>query len=599
MGILSLGHFALAAEKGKSDFAGRAKLEVTAATTTPLPALANISTRTRVETGDNVLIGGFIITGDVPKRVLIRAIGPSLQAFGISGTLQDPTLDFVQSGTTIASNDNWKDSPERAEIEASTIPPSDDFEAAIVQTLNPGPYTAVMRGKNDTSGVGVVEVYDLDTAANSKLANISTRGIVQSGDNVMIAGMILDGETGSSRRVIIRAIGPSLPVNDKLADPTLQLIDGNGTVLSANDNWRTDQPATIQATGVAPTHDSEAALVHTVPPGPYTAIVRGAGGSTGVAVVEVYALENAPPLEPAPGQWGMRAELLEPLSELALAEANGRLYLMGGYPENRVTARTVQVYDIATNSWTLGPQLPLPNNHGMAASVNGKIYLIGGQTLADDPPGTNSYVNTVYELDPAVGVWVTKAPMPTARSSGVAVVHNGKIYVAGGRLPRGADFAVYDPAANTWEVLPNLPTQRNHFTGAAINGRIHYVGGRQGNGLSPLMTTAHEVFDPQTKTWTTAAPMLLARSGMNGVMARGLFHVWGGEGPGGMFPDHDYYNAQTNTWTSLPDMPIPVHGVVGSAFVDGLIWATGGGGNIGGSSGTTLNQVYRPAVSAE
>src|SRR5688572_8737564 len=135
-----------------------------------LSALANISTRTRVETGDNVLIGGFIITGNAPKRVMIRAIGPSLEAAGVPGALADPTLDLVQSGATIASNDNWKDSPERAEIEASTIPPSNDFEAAIVRTLTPGPYTAVMRGKNDTTGVGVVEVYDLDTAANSKLA---------------------------------------------------------------------------------------------------------------------------------------------------------------------------------------------------------------------------------------------------------------------------------------------------------------------------------------------------------------------------------------------------------------------------------------------
>jgi hypothetical protein len=300
--------------------------------------------------------------------------------------------------------------------------------------------------------------------------------------------------------------------------------------------------------------------------------------------------------EPAPGQWGMRAPTLQPLSELALAEANGKLYLMGGYPPNRVTATTVQIYDVATDTWAYGPQLPMRNNHGMAASVNGKIYLIGGQLNADDPPGTDSYVNTVYELDPAVGQWVTKAPMPTARSSGVAVVHGGKIYVAGGRLPRGSDFAAYDPAADTWEVLPNLPTQRNHFMGAAISGRIHYVGGRQGNGLSPLMTTAHDVFDPQTRTWTTAAPMLRPRSGMNGVMARGLFHVWGGEGPAGMFPDHDYYNPQTNTWTELSDMPMPVHGIVGSAFVDGLIWATGGGMGIGGSSGTTMNQVYRPAV---
>jgi hypothetical protein len=148
--------------------------------------------------------------------------------------------------------------------------------------------------------------------------------------------------------------------------------------------------------------------------------------------------------EPAPGEWGMRAPTLEPLSELAVAEANGKLYLMGGYPPSRVTVPTVQVYDIATDTWAYGPPLPMRNNHGMPASVNGKVYLIGGQLEADDPPGTDSYVNTVYELDPAAGVWVTKAPMPTARSSGVAVVHEGKIYVAGGRLPRGSDFAVYD-----------------------------------------------------------------------------------------------------------------------------------------------------------
>ena len=301
-------------------------------------------------------------------------------------------------------------------------------------------------------------------------------------------------------------------------------------------------------------------------------------------------------LTPA-GEWGARAPLIEANSELAFAELNGKIYLFGGYPSSRVTARTVQVYDIASDTWTLGPQLPQPNNHGMAATVNGRIYLIGGQTLADDPPGTTSYVNTVYELDPATGGWVTRAPMPTARSSGVAIVLDGKIYVAGGRVPQGDDFAVYDPAADQWQVLPDLPTQRNHITGAAINGRIHVVGGRQGNGLSPLMTTAHEVYDPATGNWTTAAPMLRARSGMNGVMAQGCFHVWGGEGPAGMFPDHDYYDPRTNQWVRLLDMPIPVHGVYGAAFVDGLIWVAGGGVHIGGSSGSTHNQVYQPAVS--
>jgi N-acetylneuraminic acid mutarotase len=288
--------------------------------------------------------------------------------------------------------------------------------------------------------------------------------------------------------------------------------------------------------------------------------------------------------------------MLEANSELALAEANGKLYLLGGYPSSRQTSRTVQVYDIASNSWTLGPQLPQPNNHGMAASVNGKIYLIGGQTSDVSDQG---YQNTVYELDPATNVWTTRAPMPTARGAGVAVVLDGKIYVAGGRPPRGNDFAVYDPATDSWEVLPNLPSQRNHFTGAAIDGRVHFVGGRLGHGLSPQMTTVHEVYDPETETWTTAAPMLEARSGMNGVMARGCFHVWGGEGPAGMFPDHDYYDPRVDTWTRLADMPVPVHGVYGSAFVDELIWVSGGGTDIGGIHGSTHNQVYRPEVSCE
>src|SRR5687767_12067732 len=160
----------------------------------------------------------------------------------------------------------------------------------------------------------------------------------------------------------------------------------------------------------------------------------------------------------AGGEWGLRANLLENNSEFALAEANGKLYVLGGYPPqqgpNR-TKTTVQIYDIASDTWQLGPPLPQPNNHGMAASVNGKIYLLGGQTT-DDQNGATA-VNTVYEFDPARGTWVEKAPMPTARSGGSAVALNGKIYVAGGRVPRGNDFAAYDAVANQWEVLPELP----------------------------------------------------------------------------------------------------------------------------------------------
>jgi hypothetical protein len=299
------------------------------------------------------------------------------------------------------------------------------------------------------------------------------------------------------------------------------------------------------------------------------------------------------------GAWDQRANLLAPLSELALAHADGKLYLMGGYPATRVTSTTVQVYDIASDTWSLGPNLPLPNNHGTAAAVDGKVYLIGGQTQADDPPGTNSYVDTVYELDPAVGTWVAKAPMPTARSSGAIVVLDDLIYVAGGRPPHEKDFAVYDPAADTWQVLPELPTRRNHFSGAAIAGRLHFVGGRQGLGLGQSVSAVHEVYDPPTQTWTTAALLLPARSGMNGIMARGCFHIWGGEGPFGLFHNHDFYDPRTDEWHSLLDMPLPIHGVNGSAFVGDVIWISGGGNNVGGSSGTTLNQVYRPEVSCE
>ena len=297
------------------------------------------------------------------------------------------------------------------------------------------------------------------------------------------------------------------------------------------------------------------------------------------------------------GVWGSRAGLLVANSEFSLAEANGKIYVLGGYPASRVSSSTVQIYDIASDSWQLGPDLPQPNNHGMAASVNGKVYLLGGQ-VTDDQQGASA-VSTVYEFDPAVGSWVSKAPMPTARSGGVAVAYGGKIYVAGGRVPRGNDFAVYDPAANQWEVLPPLPSQRNHIAGAAINGKIHIVGGRLGNGLSPIKSDANEVFDPVTKSWATAALMLRGRSGMNGVVANGCFHVWGGEAPTGMTPDHDYYDPRHNKWFSLRGMPIPIHGVVGSAFVGGRIWVTGGGTAVGGASGSLHNQFFQPTMSCE
>jgi hypothetical protein len=257
----------------------------------------NISTRLDVLTGDNVGIGGFIVTGTDPKKVILRAIGPSLTAAGVPGALQDPTLELHDNtGAMIAFDNNWKDS-QQSEIQATGIAPTDDRESAIVQTLMPGAYTAIMRGSGNTTGVGLVEAYDLDQSVNSKLANISTRGFVDLADNVMIGGFIIGSGTGvngaGSEKVLVRGIGPSLTqsgVANALQDPTLELHDGNGTLFASNDNWKDTQQTDIQATGLAPTDDRESAILAIVVQGNYTAILRGKNNTTGVALVEAYNL---------------------------------------------------------------------------------------------------------------------------------------------------------------------------------------------------------------------------------------------------------------------------------------------------------------------
>lgn len=261
-------------------------------TATPSPAqLLNISTRLNVQTGENVLIGGFIITGNGSKKVIVRGIGPSLT--GVGAVLANPVLQLHgPDGSLITSNDNWKDNKE-TQIRGSTLAPTDEMEAAIIATLAPGSYTAIVAGKDESSGVGMVELYDLDANSDSKLANISTRGRVQTGSDVMIGGFIF-GNGAASEKLIIRALGPSVAgVDDALSDPTLALHDGDGTLLMSNDNWRDDasQAAAIAATGIPPRNDFESAIVTSVPPGAYTAIVAGKGGVTGVALVEVYHLQ--------------------------------------------------------------------------------------------------------------------------------------------------------------------------------------------------------------------------------------------------------------------------------------------------------------------
>jgi hypothetical protein len=238
------------------------------------------------------MIGGFIITGNAPKKVIARALGPTLADLGLSDVLADPVLELRSSNALVKGDDNWKDT-QAAEIQASGVAPKYDAESAVLVSLAPGNYTAIVSGKNSTSGVGLVELYDLDQAADSKLANISTRGLVQTGSSVMIGGFILGGGSGDMS-VIIRGIGPSLTglgIAGALEDPTLELRNSNGALLKGNDNWRDTQQSEILATGIPPQNDFESAIVATLPPGAFTAILAGKNNSSGVGLVEVYRLQ--------------------------------------------------------------------------------------------------------------------------------------------------------------------------------------------------------------------------------------------------------------------------------------------------------------------
>ena len=272
---------------------------------TPTPSTAqlqNISTRVRVETGDNVMIGGFIINGAGSLQVVIRGIGPSLGQQGISDFLPDPILELRDSsGSLLVTNDNWQDDPTQAtQLLKLGLAPGNPAESALLRSLQPGAYTAIIAGTNGGTGVGLVEVYNVDHSvpvANIQLANISTRGFVQTGDNVMIGGFILGGNGSSNNaRIAIRGIGPSLTqfgVPNALADPTLELRDGNGMLLVANDNWQDDPASAAQliAHGLAPPNLLESGIFASLPPGAFTAILAGKNGGTGIGLVEVYHLQ--------------------------------------------------------------------------------------------------------------------------------------------------------------------------------------------------------------------------------------------------------------------------------------------------------------------
>ncbi|HYJ03494.1 MAG TPA: kelch repeat-containing protein [Chthoniobacterales bacterium] len=259
------------------------------------PSPLNISTRLHVQTGDKVLIGGFIIDGTDPKTLIVRGMGPSLP---VPGALADPTIEVHgPAGQLVATNDNWRDAATSQQISESGLAPTNDAESALWGVINPGAYTVVLEGKDGENGVGSVEVYDLDPTSDSGLANISTRGFVDTGDNVMIAGFIVGGGTpGHAATVVVRALGPSIPMNGTLADPTVELHNENGTSIAFNDDWKrrpdgSNQQPEIEATHVPPSNDLESALVQGLLPGSYTAIVRGKDGSTGIGLVEAYRIQ--------------------------------------------------------------------------------------------------------------------------------------------------------------------------------------------------------------------------------------------------------------------------------------------------------------------
>jgi hypothetical protein len=266
------------------------------AATLPATNITNFSTRASVQTGQGVTIAGFIISGTGPKTLVVRGLGPSLAQppFNVPGVLADPTLQlFDGSGHPFWFNDNWKDT-QQAQIQATGLAPQNDFESATLQILQPGNYTAIVSGKNGSTGVGLVELYDTSTDGSAELTNVSTRGFVGTGDNVLIAGFIASGGNGSTQ-VVVRGLGPTLAqpqfgVSGTLADPMVTLVDGNGNVVQTNDNWKNTQQAAIQATALAPPNDLEAAILATVAAGNYTAILSGSGNGTGIGLVEVYKL---------------------------------------------------------------------------------------------------------------------------------------------------------------------------------------------------------------------------------------------------------------------------------------------------------------------
>lgn len=316
-----------------------------------------------------------------------------------------------------------------------------------------------------------------------------------------------------------------------------------------------------------------------------------------------YSQTVSPPADP----WGQAAHLLEAVGEQAVAQLDGKIYLIGGKLDPNGYVATVQVYDVATDTWEWTTPLALAVDHNVAAAVNGKIYNIGGQT--ETPKSGGAPTDATFEYDPSTRQWRARAPLPIRRTAGAIAVVNDKIYVVGGRTPPRDnnaavydDFAVYDPATDTWTRLPDLPTHRHHLAAVAIDGKIYVAGGslivgKGEYGSGGGTTNVLEIFDPATNTWSQGQPMPTAREAASGIAANGCFHIFGGENPDadGLLA-HEVYNPVTDTWTKMPEvMPIPVNGISGSGggFQNGVIYLPGGT-TTPGNMQTDVLQTYRP-----
>ncbi len=359
------------------------------------------------------------------------------------------------------------------------------------------------------------------------------------------------------------------------------------------------------------------ALTGRAMPRPAGAAAQGAGGdppppdrSTPVESNELRETWNdrvsqGAPVGSAPEfeGWSLGAAMPLPRSEHAVAELDGKVWVLGGYPPGRLPSDLVQVYDPATSRWSLGPKLPQPIHHTHVAAAGGRLFVLGGEIEGASTGKPEIFVANVWMHDPATGGWVARAPMPTPRGGGGKAVIDGKIYVAGGRPPGGAAFEVYDPATDRWEKLPDLPTQRNHLAMVAIDGKIIVAGGRTGPGATAERVDTVEIYDPETRRWRRGAPLPAPRGGITGAAHAGCMFVFGGEGERshvlGLTPTTYAYDHRADRWTRLPDLPIAVHGLKGSAVIGGRIFLPGGGITLGGNSGTNAMQVYRPTMRCE